>query len=318
MEFLEKSLKPHIERIDAIIHEAFQSDVRLIRAIGDHLSLPGGKRIRPAMTVLAAQACGRPIDQDLLNVAAGVEVFHMATLLHDDVIDNATQRRGRTSVNAQWSDNAAILMADYLFARAFDLTLAAANSRILSLLCQVTRQMVEGEMLQIEREGRLMTREEYFGIIERKTAALFSACAQIGGMVAKAEPAVVASLGQFGLNFGMAFQITDDTLDFAAESRNWGKPVGGDIANGKQTLPLIYALETATREDRASLLKLLSNGRDFSRILEHVRKYNGLDHARQVARDFADRATRCLDGWTAQGTSERFLELCSYVVNRAY
>ena len=318
MDCFPEALKDELARVDTLIQGVFDSDSPLIREVGAFLSLPGGKKIRPALTILAARTCGRPSDENVMQVAAAIELVHVATLLHDDVIDKAATRRGRPSVNARWSDSIAILMADYLFSRAFDLAFATTQPQILRVLCDVTKRMCEGELFQIEKEGQILTREDYFKIIRHKTAYLFSACARLGGMVAQAEEDSIGRLGQYGLNFGMAFQITDDMLDYAADDARWGKELGADVVHGKQTLPLIYTLEVASPRDRSRLLGLLRNGRDFQTVLGQVRKYRGLDHAREVAREFAGRAAQSLEGWTGNGQAKLLRDLCDYVVARSY
>lgn len=319
MNLYSDSLKKDLLLVDDLISSVHDSESRLIREVGEYLELGRGKKLRPALAILAARACGKSEgDSDVVAVASCVELFHVATLLHDDVIDEARNRRGRPSVNAKWSNSVAILMADYLYASAFDLSLSSMQPEILRLLCQVSQRMCEGEMYQIEKEGQVLTREDYFKIIEHKTARLFSACAGVGAMVANGDGDAVARLSEFGFLFGVAFQITDDTLDYTAADRNWGKPVGGDIAGGKQTLPLIHTLEVASPDDRSALLGMMNNGRDFQGVLSHIEKYNGLDHAREVARDYASRATQSLDGWQGNGQLQPFRDLCDYVVSRGF
>lgn len=318
VEFLSDSLGQELQRVQAQIHAVFDTDNRLIREVGAYITQSGGKRIRPALTILAAQSCGRPVDDAVIALATSIELFHVATLLHDDVIDEAATRRGRPSVNAKWSDSVAILMADYLYAQAFDKALLPLKPEIGRVLCQVTSKMCEGELYQIEKEGHVLRREDYYKIIENKTAYLFSASVGLGGMIAEAATHDVQHLAQFGLNFGMAFQITDDTLDYTAQDEKWGKGVGTDIANGKQTLPLIYTLEVAEPGDRTELLRLLNNGREFSDVLRHIQKYRGLDHARQVASDFSSKAIACLERLSPSAPAAIMRQLCEYVTGRNF
>ncbi|MCX7015668.1 MAG: polyprenyl synthetase family protein [Candidatus Sumerlaeota bacterium] len=319
MNFPHRAIEKHLACVDAAISAVFDCESALIRGVGAYLLESGGKKIRPAMTLLAARACGRPVDDTVIRVASAMEIFHVATLLHDDVIDQAATRRGRPSVNAKWSDGVAILMADFLFAKAFDLSMADDRTEILRILSAVTSRMCEGELFQIEKAGQLLSRDDYFKIIGYKTAHLFSACAAIGGTIADAAEDGKRRLRDFGMNFGMAFQITDDVLDYQATDERWGKALGSDVVHGKQTLPLIYTLEVASPQDRAELLGLLNNGRDLSLILPRIEKYRGLDHARAVADEFAGRATLSLEGWAAaDGAVQALRDLCAYVVSRSY
>ncbi len=318
MEFLSNSLKDDLKRVQSEIASVFDSENSLIREVGAYIADSGGKRIRPTLTILSAQSCGRPVDDEVIALATSIELFHVATLLQDDVLDKAETRRGKPSVNAKWSDSVAVLIADHLYAHAFDKALKSLKPEIGRVLCKVTSKMCEGELFQIEKQGQLLRREDYFKIIESKTAYLFSASVGLGGMVADASDDAVESLTQFGLNFGMAFQITDDTLDYVASSDQWGKTVGTDVANGKQTLPLIYTLEVAEPEDRSNLIRLLNNGRDFHDVLKHIEKYRGLDHAREVADDYSGRALACLDRLAANDQTAAMRQLCDYVTRRSF
>lgn len=318
MDFLSKSLASELDRVQEEINGVFESENTLIREVGAYIAHSGGKRIRPALTILAAESCGRQADEQVISLATSIELFHVATLLQDDVIDKAVTRRGRPSVNAKWSDSVATLMADYLYAQAFDMALKPLRNEIGRLLCQVTSKMCEGELYQIEKEDQLLKREDYYKIIEYKTAYLFSASVAMGGMIADAPVEDVEWLAKFGRNFGMAFQITDDTLDYVAQDEKWGKTVGADIANGKQTLPLIHALEVAAPEDRTQLIGLLNTEGSFNDVLSTIEKYNGLDHARLVAEDFSAKALSCLDHLTPGSAIDVMRRLCQYVTARNF
>jgi len=318
VEFLSQDLEQALQRVNQEIAAVFESDNLIIREVGAFIAESGGKRLRPALAILSAESCGRPVDDDVITLATSIELFHVATLLHDDVIDHADTRRGRPSVNAKWSDNIAILMADFLFGRAFDKSLKSLKPEIGRILCKVTSKMCEGELFQIEREGKILNREDYFRIIENKTAWLFSASVGLGGLIADASEEEIRSLAEFGMNFGMAFQITDDTLDYVAQDDKWGKPIGTDFVNGKQTLPLIHTLELASPEDRQELLGFLGNEGDLKKILPIIDQYKGLEHAREVAEEYARKANACLDVLKPNDSRAMMRKLCANITARQY
>jgi octaprenyl-diphosphate synthase len=257
-----------------------------------------GKLLRPAVVCLVARGLGYDGKEGHhARLGAALELFHVATLLHDDVIDKATLRRGRDTVNARWGDDVAILMADYLYATSFDYALQVLDPQVVGVLSKTTQKMTEGEMYQIEKRGDWLDVEDYFSIIRSKTAYLFSAAAGLGAMVAGGAPDRIESMFRFGLNFGMAFQVTDDALDYEAQGDAWGKRVGADLKEGKQTLPLLHTLKTASPADRAALVAVLENGRDFNTVHSYVKKYNGIDVSLEKAAEFTSEAVSILDSF---------------------
>lgn len=293
------------------------SDTTMIREVGDYISLAGGKHLRPMVTLLAFRAYGgqgpAPIE-----VAAAMEAVHVATLLHDDVIDKAPLRRGRPSVNARWGDDVAILMADYLYSAAFDVALRHLDAEPMRLITRVTRRMCEGEMFQIERRGRWLTPDDYLRIISDKTAFLFAGCAALGGMTAGLPAEQVAALSAFGMDFGLAFQITDDALDLTASASQLGKPAGLDLQNGKQTLPIILTLEDAAPEDRRRLQAALSEGRDYDFVHDLLDRHRAIERALDAARNYGRQALTHLQGLGVQDENAcEFLHaLPDYVIGR--
>lgn len=303
--------------VDAHVAAILESDTELVREVGGYVCANPGKRLRPMLTILAARACGYD-GPDSSKVAAAMELVHTATLLHDDVIDKAPLRRGRPTVNARWGDDVAILVADYLYANAFSLAMQSLPPKVLSLVCQVTARMCEGELFQIEKRDAMLTREDYLRIVRSKTAFLFSACAGLGGVLAGVPEEHSERLARFGLDFGIAFQISDDTLDMVAPDDELGKMHGTDIRNGKQTLPLIHTLAAATESDRADLLACWNNGRDPERILSHVRRYRGVERALDEARAFAGAAREHLEVLPESREKELLGALTGFVVERSY
>lgn len=313
-------LAAELQTVDRLLEEVLQSESPMIREIGAYIRLASGKKLRPMMTMLTARAFGAGVEALPVRVAAAMEAIHVATLLHDDVIDKASVRRGVESVNARWGDDVAILMADFLFASAFDLALHQLDPEPLRLLTQVTRRMCEGEMLQIERRGQWLAHEDYMSIIRCKTAYLFSACCALGAMSAGLTGERVARITEFGLNFGMAFQITDDTLDYMAVDNHWGKEVGIDLAAGKQTLPLLLTMQSASADDRARVEAIMNNGRDVKALAEIFNRYDAIERSLETARDYAAQAIRQLDGIPVEDepAREHLRSLADYVVNRRF
>lgn len=315
---LSTHLAPELAAVDAHIGSILESDTDLVREVGAYVRGTSGKRLRPIITLLSARACGHPAGHpDAPKVAAALELVHTATLLHDDVIDKAPLRRGRPTVNAKWGDDVAILIADYLYSNAFGLAMQSLPPQVLSLVCQVTARMCEGELFQIEKRDTRLTREDYLRIVRGKTAFLFSACAGLGAVLAGAGDDRTEAMTRFGLGFGVAFQISDDSLDMVAPDEDLGKLHGTDIRNGKQTLPLILAYGAAPPADRAALWSAWEAA-DADRVFALVATHRGVDRALGEARDIVAEAKAKLAG-LPEGPDARYLaRLADYVVNRNY
>ena len=276
-----------------ITHEAVAS-VDAVTAIGQYLQSAGGKRLRPSLLLLSAKLAGHA-GPCAVQLGAVVEMIHAATLVHDDVIDAAQTRRGRPSTNMKWGNHTCVLAGDWLYMQAFQIALRERNFQILDLLIGLTQMMVEGELIQLERIGRIdVTEADCMELVDRKTACLFSVCAKLGALGAGAPAHVQERLAEYAWNLGMAFQLVDDVLDFTAREKTLGKPVGGDLREGKVTLPLVYALEQATAEER-KLVEIILRRRDydevpFSRILSLLEKYCGIERVKERAQTFTDKA----------------------------
>lgn len=312
-------LAEELEQVKAHMHAAFDVKGRLMREVAEYVAETHGKLLRPAMVCLAAQAFGYDgKDGHHARLGTAIELFHVATLLHDDVIDKASIRRGRPTVNAKWGDDVAILMADYLYATSFDFALQVLDPEIVNVLSRTTQKMTEGEMFQIERRAEWLSVDDYFEIIQSKTAYLFSASTGLGAMVARADAEAVRRMFEFGLNFGMAFQITDDALDYEAQGEQWGKRVGADLAEGKQTLPLLHTLQEAEPGDRAALEAVLNDGRDFNVVHGFVKKYRGIDAALEIAGDYTRRALALLDDVDDSKALQLMKQIADGVIVRQY
>jgi len=268
--------------------------VEAITTIGQYLQASGGKRLRPTLVLLTARLLGGG-GESAIRLGAVVEMLHTATLVHDDVIDDAGTRRGRPSTNIKWGNHTSVLAGDWLYMQAFQIALRERNFRILDLLIGVTQTMVEGELLQLQHIGSIrVTEADYMELVGRKTAGLFSTCARLGAIVAGAEEPMEQALGQYAWNLGMAFQLIDDVLDFTARETVLGKPVGNDLAEGKVTLPLIYALEKAGPAER-ELVQTVLEDRDYTRVpFADVRalidRHCGIEQARERAAVFTEQA----------------------------
>jgi octaprenyl-diphosphate synthase len=244
-------IREDLARVDTEFARHVQSQVELIPRIGKYIQSSGGKRIRPAVLLMAARLCGYTGDRAVLY-AAVVEFIHTATLVHDDIIDDSTLRRGRLAVHSQWGNDVTVLLGDYLYIKSMALALTHDELAIIRLLCDVTLRMIEGELYQLTKNGDPdVTEEEHFEIIRRKTAFLFGGCARIGGMLAGQPADRVEALGQYGFKLGIAFQLVDDLLDLTGTVQALGKPVGSDLREGKITLPVIALMSRADPAARA-------------------------------------------------------------------
>ena len=231
--------------VEAEFERQSRSDIQTISFLTEYLRQSGGKRVRPALLILSDYAVGgRAAEHNVIRMAAVMEFLHTATIVHDDIIDNAETRRSQPSVNSRFGNQMAVLMGDWLYMSAFETSLAERSLPILDILTAVTRKMTEGELIQLSLLGRAdLSEEQYFDILKRKTAFLFSACCEIGALLGACGPVERQALGDYGMNLGTAFQLIDDLLDFTATDEALGKPAGVDLLEGKLTLPLIYLLE---------------------------------------------------------------------------
>ena len=287
-------IRTDLERVEREIGAESVSAVDAVTDIGQYLHSSGGKRLRPALLLLAARLSGE-VTPTAIRLGAVVEMLHAATLVHDDVIDGADTRRGRPSSNVKWGNQTCVLGGDWLYMQAFQVALRERNFAMLDLLISVTQMMVEGELLQLERIGRMDVSEaDCMELVDRKTARLFSVCARLGAMAGGGGAQFQERLGEYAWNLGIAFQLVDDVLDFTAREKTIGKPVGGDLREGKVTLPLVYALEEADAEERglvAAVLRDCNYGAvPFRRILALVERHRGIERVKERAQSFTERA----------------------------
>lgn len=317
---------PDMTAVDALIRARLASDVALINAVGEHIVGGGGKRLRPMLHVLAARAAGYADDhtgEEHIQLAAVIEFIHTATLLHDDVVDGSDLRRGRKTANALWGNAASVLVGDFLYSRAFQLMVELERIRVMRILADTTNAIAEGEVLQLLNLGNADTDESaYLRVIERKTAVLFAAATQLGGVLAGLPAAQENALRDYGLQLGFAFQITDDLLDYVSDARTIGKNIGDDLAEGKPTLPLIYAIERAAPAQAAVLRDALRNAGQPDRlssleaIVDTIRHSGAIECVRSRANAHAQAARAALSALPPSRYRDALDALAVYAVER--
>jgi octaprenyl-diphosphate synthase len=310
-----------LQQVDVLIRERLESDVVLVRQVAHYIVASGGKRMRPALLLLAAGAAGHGAGGrgTRLMLAAVVEFIHTATLLHDDVVDESALRRGRQTANASFGNAAAVLVGDFLYSRAFQMMVEAQDMRVMEVLAEATNTIAGGEVLQLMGSHDPDVDEaRYLEVIRRKTAKLFEAAARLGGVLARSAPAVEQGLADYGMHVGTAFQLVDDVLDYSGDAAAIGKSLGDDLAEGKPTLPLIHAMRAGSATQAALVRKaIVEGGRDdFPGVLAAIRACGALDYARSAAVREADLARRALAALPPSAFRDSLVELASFSVTR--
>jgi octaprenyl-diphosphate synthase len=314
----------HIAKEMALVEAEFarqaRSNVQVIDHLGTYLSSSGGKRLRPALLVLSSYASGGSPSEGVIRMAAVMEMLHTATLVHDDVIDNASMRRGRDSANHKFGNHMAVLMGDWLYMSAFETSLKERSLEILDILTRLTRKMTEGELIQLSVIGDTdLTEEAYFDILRRKTAYLFSGCCEIGAIMAGADGVVQAAFREYGMNLGIAFQLADDLLDFTADEAILGKAAGADLIEGKMTLPLIE-LCRAHPEYKKELRRIIEHGTysngSRAEVIARLRENGIIEKIRSIALEFAAAARKNLEVLPQTQYSLALGELPRFVIER--
>lgn len=320
LELLAESLKPGMARVNEIILQKMQSEIPLIPQLAGHLIGGGGKRIRPLLTLASAALFGGGQGREH-RLAACVEFIHTATLLHDDVVDNSDQRRGKASANALFGNEAAVLVGDFLFSRSFQLMVEDGSIDVLRILSNASAEIAEGEVLQLTTTRNIDTTvDEYLRVIAAKTAVLFAAACEVGAVVAGRSAEEQQALKNYGTSLGIAFQISDDVLDYAADEKTLGKSVGDDFREGKMTLPALIAIESATVEEKAfwqrTMGALEQRDGDLEQAIELMDKYNAFSRALDRARQVAAEAGQSLDILPPGDMRNWLAELAFYAVDR--
>lgn len=309
-----------MKAVDCVLREALHSDVPLIRRVAEYIIVGGGKRLRPAVLLLTAQACGyRGTHHHTL--AAVVEMIHTATLLHDDVVDESSLRRGHATANATFGNAASVLVGDFLYSRAFQLMVTTESVAVLKILSDATNVIAEGEVLQLLNSGDPdVDEQQYLAVIRRKTAKLFEAAARLGAVLGHAGPELEDSLAGYGMHLGTAFQLIDDVLDYTGDPAAMGKNAGNDLAEGKATLPLIRALNTGSPEDIALIRSALEKHdlSELAAVLSVLQRTGALDYARACAETESSLAAECLTTLPPTSYREVLLELSAFAVARSF
>jgi octaprenyl-diphosphate synthase len=313
-------IRADLELVDREFGRQVESQVAIIPTMGRYIQQGGGKRVRPAVLLMAARLLGYTGERAILFGAA-IEFIHSATLVHDDIIDESDVRRGRPAVHARWGNDVTVLLGDYLYIKSMALALTHDTLDIVRVLCDATLKMIEGEIYQLTKNGdAAITEDEHFDIIRRKTAFLFGASSQIGGMLGGVAKEQEQALQQYGFNLGIAFQVVDDLLDFTGDFEALGKPVGADLVEGKMTLPLIHLMQQPGHSGgeiiRSIIEKRAATTEQWTEILALLREHRSIEYASRRAVDFAERAKKQLAVFPPSSERDALLALPDYVLSR--
>jgi octaprenyl-diphosphate synthase len=312
-------LRDDLQAIEAEFERGTVSNVSAITDIGAYLRAGGGKRIRPSLLLLAAKLMGYR-GRGAVRLGAVVEIVHTATLVHDDIIDEAEIRRGQPSANTTWGNARCVLAGDWLYMQAFKIALEERNLKVLDVLIDLTQQMVEGELLQMEKLGRLISLKEHYDLIYRKTACLFATSMRLGGILGNATPQQEQCLEDYGRNLGMAFQLVDDVLDLTASEEVLGKPVASDLREGKVTMAIIHALERCTAAERATIETVLRERAFVSvshgQILSILERYASIEAANATAESYSEAARKAICTFPDSEIKRALLWVPEFVVER--
>ena len=311
-----------LQKVESEIGLESMASGTVVSTISQHLNGNGGKRLRPILLLLSAKLVGNT-NPSCIHLGAVVEMIHTATLVHDDIIDVAETRRGKPSTNILWGNHTSVLAGDWLYMQAFQIALRERNFHVLDILIALTQSMVEGELVQLDRIGKVnVTEADYMELIDRKTAGLFSACARLGVVAGGGSDEQEQKLGDFAWNLGMAFQLIDDVLDFTARENVLGKPVGGDLREGKVTLPVIYALQSCTASER-HLIEQVVTERSYSQapfdsVLSILEQSGGIERARERASAFSDKARTAIHSFPESPYQRALATVTELVTDREF
>ena len=320
LEAVRKLAAEDLKEVDRVIRQRLSSDVVLINQVSEYIVNSGGKRLRPLLFVVAARACGIEGTAHC-DAAAIIEFIHTATLLHDDVVDGSELRRGRDTANAVWGNEASVLVGDYLYSRAFEMMVSLGQMRIMDVLATATNKIAEGEVLQLMNANDPDTSEQrYFDVIYRKTAKLFEAGTQIAAILGRSSAEIEEAMVTYGKHLGIAFQLVDDALDYRADRDALGKNLGDDLAEGKPTLPVIYAIQNTSGADRDLLRRAIEHGStdDLQRITALIESTGGLHYTARLARREADAALAALAPIPESAHKQSLRDLAEFAVSRTY
>jgi geranylgeranyl pyrophosphate synthase len=319
-----KLIEDDIKSVEDILSSDLLAAVRTVDQVSREIVQAGGKRLRASLVILSANSVVGEFDRErLLRIAACMEIAHMATLMHDDVVDEADSRRGRTTANVRWGNQVSVLSGDYMVAKVFSILAQDGDPEVMRALSDATVSMTEGELRQLESLNDIRAQiAQYPSLIKDKTAMFMSACCKLGGVIAKSDGRTRESLAEFGMEFGMAFQITDDLLDLIGDPAQTGKPIGGDIREGKITMPVIFALDKANPSEAAEVERILYSGAPTTSEIDFVRELaertGAIEQTRGSAAQFIRKATDALSGLSASDARDCLAELAERILDRNF
>ena len=320
VESLRLPIADDLDAVDRVIRARLDSDVILIRQVAEYIIASGGKRLRPALVLLAARACGYQ-GSDHVELAAVVEFIHTATLLHDDVVDESDLRRGRKTANASFGNAASVLVGDFLYSRSFQMMVGVGNMRVMQVLAEATNTIAEGEVLQLLNISNAdVDMARYIDVIARKTAKLFEAAGRLGAILASADASAEEALARYGAHLGVAFQLIDDVLDYSGDPEETGKNVGGDLGEGKPTLPLIHVMNVGTDAERALVRRAIEGQQidELPAVLVAIERTGAIEYTRERARDEARQALECLAVLPPSVCRSTLADLARFSVDRSF
>ena len=320
LESIRKLIQDDMEAVNQLIRQSLYSEVALIGELGNYLINSGGKRIRPALVLLSARACGY---QGTMHhqVAAIIEFIHTATLLHDDVVDASNMRRGKETANAIWGNEASVLVGDFVYSRAFEMMVKVESMRVMEILAHATNTIAEGEVMQLLNVHNADTTiERYLDVIHCKTAKLFEAGSELGALLSGATEEQITAMATYGMHLGTAFQLVDDVLDYSSSADELGKNVGDDLAEGKPTLPLIYTIQHGNKEQAALVRHAIEEGGldNIDAVLEAIEATGAITYTAQLAREEAAKAREVLSIFPSSPYIEALLSLADFSVERSF
>jgi octaprenyl-diphosphate synthase len=320
LSLIQSSIAEDMRAVDDVIRESLHSEVVLINQVADYIINSGGKRLRPALVLLSAGVFGK-IETHHHTLSAVIEFIHTATLLHDDVVDDSAMRRGRATANTLFGNAASVLVGDFVYSRAFQMMVSVNNIRVMEILAEATNIIAEGEVLQLLNINDAdISDEDYLRVIHYKTAKLFEAATRLGAVICKASAQDEEAMAEYGMRLGTAFQLIDDVLDLSGESEDIGKNLGDDIAEGKPTLPLLYAMRNGNEDQRKLIRRAIELGglEDLTAVMKAVKDTGALDYVRSIAKQEAKRACQAISHLPKTSQHQSLIDLAEFAVSRTY
>lgn len=320
IEDFRQTVQSEIATVNQLIISSLESKVTRVNEIGHYIVNSGGKRIRPLVSLLCSKACQAPTSA-MTQIAVIIEFIHTATLLHDDVVDSSELRRGKLTANAAWDNASAVLVGDFVYSRAFQLIAALNQAEVTAILAETTNVIAEGEVLQLmHKQQSHICETDYLRVLEYKTAKLFEAACQLGAVIANESRSIKQALANYGKQIGLAFQLTDDVLDYLPNNKHWGKQMGDDLREGKATLPLIYAMQHGSPDLQAIIKQAIRNqGSDNLEAIQHgIVSTGGIDYTMQLAKEKIQLAKQALSAIPDSVYKQTLCHLADFVVERQY